>query len=63
MSLASAFLQSAIKRLAYYKDLGDKAFVQLTETDFHYKLNEESNSIAIITQHLPGNMLSRFTHF
>jgi Protein of unknown function (DUF1572) len=59
MSLASTFLQSAIKRLTNYKDLGDKAFAQLTEADFHYQPNEESNSIAIIIQHMAGNMLSR----
>jgi Protein of unknown function (DUF1572) len=63
MSLASTFLQSAIKRLTYYKDLGDKAFAQLTEADFHYQPNEESNSIAIIIQHMAGNMLSRWTDF
>jgi hypothetical protein len=63
MSLASTFLHSAIKRLAYYKDLGDKAIAQLTEADFHYQPNEESNSIAIIIQHMAGNMLSRWTDF
>jgi hypothetical protein len=63
MTLANSFLQSAINRLAYYKDLGDKTFVQLTEADFHYQPNEESNSIAIIIQHIAGNMLSRWTDF
>ncbi|NOT93948.1 DUF1572 family protein [Ferruginibacter sp.] len=63
MPLASIFLQSAIKRLSYYKELGDKTFVQLNDTDFHYQPNEESNSIAIIIQHIAGNMLSRWTDF
>lgn len=63
MSLANLFLQSAIKRLSYYKNLGDKTFAQLNDTDFHYQPNEESNSIAIIIQHMAGNMLSRWTHF
>jgi Protein of unknown function (DUF1572) len=63
MSLASAFLQSAIKRLTYYKDLGDKTFAQLTDADFHFQPNEASNSIAIIIQHTAGNMLSRWTDF
>jgi len=57
------FLQSAIKRLSYYKDLGDKTFDQLSDVDFHYQPNEESNSIAIIIQHMAGNMLSRWTDF
>ncbi len=63
MNLASTFLHSAIKRLNYYKDLGDKTFTQLTDDDFHYQPNEASNSIAIIIQHTAGNMLSRWTDF
>ena len=63
MSLEEGFLKDAIKRLKYYKELGDKTFEQLDEKDFFYRPNEESNSIAIIVQHLYGNMLSRFTNF
>ena len=63
MSLAETFLSSYIKRSSYYKELADKTFAQLTEADFHYQPNEVSNSIAIIIQHLAGNMLSRFTNF
>jgi hypothetical protein len=47
----------------YYKELGEKAFDQLDEKDFQYRPNEESNSVAIIVQHMVGNMLSRFTNF
>ncbi len=53
------FLKSAIKRLEYYKDLGDKTFEQMTEDDFNFFPAEESNSIGIIIQHMHGNMLSR----
>jgi hypothetical protein len=63
MPIQSEFLQSAIKRLSYYKDLGDKTFAQLTEADFHYQPNDASNSIALIIQHMAGNMLSRWTDF
>lgn len=63
MSLAETFLSSYIKRSTYYKELADKTFAQLSEADFHYQPNEASNSIAIIVQHLVGNMLSRFTNF
>jgi hypothetical protein len=45
------------------KTLAEKAFEQLSEIDFHITLDEESNSIAIIIQHLSGNMNSRFTDF
>lgn len=63
MSLGNVFLTSVIKRLASYKELGDKTFAQLSEDDFFYQPNEESNSIAIIIQHMAGNMLSRWTDF
>ena len=62
-SLGKDYLATAIKRLKYYKDLGDKTFEQLNDWDFHYQPNEESNSIAIIIQHMTGNMLSRWTNF
>lgn len=59
--LAEAYLQTAIKRLRYYKSLGDKTFDQLESNDFHYKPDTETNSIAVIIQHLWGNMMSRWT--
>lgn len=63
MSTSRLYLDTVIPRLKYYKDLGDKTFAQLNEWDFHYQPNEESNSIAVIIQHLAGNMLSRWTNF
>jgi hypothetical protein len=62
-SIGTEYLQTAIKRLRYYKGLGEKAFDQLTDADFHFTPNEASNSIAVIIQHLSGNMLSRWTNF
>lgn len=63
MSLQSEYLQSIIKQFNYYKSLGDKSFEQIPEEKLFWKFNEESNSIAIIVQHLSGNMLSRWTDF
>ena len=63
MHLGEEFLKSAVKRLSYYKELGDKTFSQLNESDFHFQLNENCNSIAFIIQHMAGNMLSRWTDF
>ncbi|OIR03400.1 DinB superfamily protein [mine drainage metagenome] len=63
MSFEKDFLQNTIKRFKNYKDLGDKTFAQLNEADFFYQPNEASNSIAIIIQHLYGNMMSRWTNF
>lgn len=63
MTIEKSFLESAIKRLGYYKELGDKTFAQLNDADFHYQPNDKSNSIAIIIQHMAGNMQSRWTDF
>ena len=63
MTVGQIFLQSAIKRLNYYKALGNNTFNQLAEDDFHVQLNVESNSLCILIQHMAGNMLSRWTNF
>jgi hypothetical protein len=63
MSIGKEYLITVIKRLKYYKELGEKTFDQLEEKDFYFMPGPESNSIAIIVEHLAGNMLSRFTDF
>lgn len=52
-----------IKRFKQYRDLGEKTLIQLTEPDINLQPNPSTNSIAIIIQHLHGNMKSRFTEF
>lgn len=61
--IEETFLKSALKEFNDYKALAEKTFAQLEEKDFHYQPNDECNSIAIIIQHLHGNMLSRWTNF
>ncbi|AJW62698.1 DinB superfamily protein [Elizabethkingia miricola] len=56
-----SYLQSVKKQFSYYKALAEKTFAQLTEEQLFWQYNEESNSIAIISKHLAGNMLSRWT--
>lgn len=63
MTSGQAFLQSVIKRFNDYKSLGDKTFLQLKDEHLHRQPNEASNSIAVVIQHLHGNMLSRWTNF
>lgn len=58
-----AYLNSAKKQFQYYKSLGEKTMAQLEDKDLFWCYNDESNSIAIIVQHLWGNMLSRWTDF
>jgi len=43
--------------------LGEKAMGQLQEEQLFWQYNEESNSIAVLVNHIAGNLLSRFTDF
>ncbi len=57
------FLESTIKQFEYYKMLGEKTFAQLKDEDLFTTQHFYDNSIAIIVNHLWGNMLSRWTNF
>ena len=59
----NSYLTSVKKQFAYYKSLGDKTFTQLSDDQLFHQYNEQSNSIAIIVNHIVGNMLSRWTDF
>ncbi len=63
MQLNDVFLNDIIKRFMSYKELGNKTLAQLNDEDVVYQPNEQCNSIAMIVQHMHGNMLSRFTNF
>lgn len=57
------YLFSVKKQFEYYRSLGEKTIRQLEEKDLFWQYNSDSNSIAIIVNHLWGNMLSRWTDF
>jgi len=63
MTVGAIFLESVRKRFRDYKALGEKTFAQLNGVDMLMQPNEDSNSIAIIIQHMQGNMISRWTNF
>lgn len=63
MNFQEEFLKNVRKRFEVYKNLGEKTFEQLTDKDFFYRPSPESNSIAVIIQHMYGNLMSRFTNF
>jgi len=57
-------MKSYLQLFEYYKQLGEKAILQLSDhSSLFWTPSEESNSIAVIVQHLAGNMLSRWTDF
>lgn len=55
------YVTSAKKQFAYYKSLGEKTFEQLTDQQLLWQFNPESNSVAMIVNHMAGNMISRWT--
>ncbi len=60
---ARAFLDTSIARMGVIKDLGDGALAQTSAPSLFIRTGETQNSIAMIVQHLRGNMLSRWTNF
>ena len=63
MEINNSYLESVTKQFLYYKTLGEKAIEQLEPEQLFVAVNEDTNSIATIIQHLSGNMLSRWTDF
>jgi hypothetical protein len=61
--METTYISSVIKQFEYYKQLGEKAMTQVSDEQLFLIPSPESNSIAIIVQHLAGNMLSRWTDF
>ena len=63
MEMKTNYLECDKKQFLYYKTLGEKAFDQLEPEQLFISVNEDTNSIAVIVNHLVGNMLSRWTDF
>lgn len=63
MSVETDFLQSAKLKFEFQKSLAERAIAQLQPEELHIRPATESNSIAIIMQHMIGNMKSRWTNF
>ncbi len=63
MSSEQNYLTSALRQFRFYESLCRKTIDQLEEKDLLHEPEKDANSIAIIVQHLHGNMLSRWTDF
>lgn len=50
--MEAAYLQSITQQFEYYKSVGEKTFAQLEDKDLFWQYNDESNSIAIMINHL-----------
>jgi hypothetical protein len=60
----AAALRDFVKMFHLYKSLGDKAMAQVpTDAAFGHMFDAHSNSVAIIVQHIAGNLRSRYRDF
>lgn len=57
------YLEDVQRLFLYYKQLVDSTLNQLSDSQLFWRYNEESNSVAVLIQHISGNMRSRFTDF
>ncbi len=57
------YLDEALRSLRGHKRLAEGALSQLTDDELFRTPDAESNSIAVIVQHIAGNQRSRFTDF
>lgn len=62
-SIGSHYLQISIQNFKEMKGLSDKALAQIQPEDYFWKPDVESNSVAILMQHIAGNMISRWSDF
>jgi hypothetical protein len=57
------YIQNIRSIFSGYKQLAEKAMAQVEDKRLFWTFNNDSNSIAMIVQHMSGNMKSRFTNF
>lgn len=60
---ATVLLEELVECFRRQKTMAERAIAQLEEGDWHRALDDESNSIAVIVQHLAGNLRSRWRDF
>jgi hypothetical protein len=63
LQFTTSYLEDSLEVFRTYKKVAERAMEQVTDDQLFVKLDEESNSIAIIVKHMAGNMRSRWTDF
>jgi hypothetical protein len=63
MNLQTSYLNGVKSLFKYYRSLAEKSIAQVEPDLIFLRPSQESNSIAIIIQHMAGNMISRWTDF
>lgn len=63
LQFTTSYLEDSLSLFRYYKDLSERAMIQLGDEQLFAVLHPEMNSIAVIVKHMTGNMRSRWTGF
>ncbi|HEY1683514.1 MAG TPA: DUF1572 family protein [Tepidisphaeraceae bacterium] len=63
MNTNRPIIDAIIGRFHDQKKLAEKAIVQISDAQLHQPLDENTNSVAVIMQHVAGNLRSRFVDF
>lgn len=57
------YLAETLETFRSYKKLAERAFEQISDDEFFVLLDAGSNSLAMISKHIGGNLRSRFSDF
>ena len=63
MDISVEFLSAAMDAFEANKRLADRAVEQVSDDQLHVAPDANTNSIAVIMQHVAGNLISRWTDF
>ncbi len=61
--LARNCLDDALYSFRSYKRLAERALEQVSDDEFFARIDDESNSLALMVKHIAGNQRSRWTDF
>lgn len=56
-------LESIVAEYRRYRGLAEKALAQVADEDLNRAVGDDDNSIAVVMNHVSGNLASRFTDF
>lgn len=63
LKFTTSYIEDSLDLFRYYKRLAERSMEQLSEDQLFATLDDDANSIAVITKHIAGNMRSRWTDF
>lgn len=62
-NVGTLFLRELRQRFAAQKAQAEKVFAQLEVPDWHARVGDNANSVAVLARHIAGNLRSRYTDF